>query len=398
MPYLIVFLLALLFTCQYDIKRHTQGKETAYFILFLAVVLLAGCRYVVGGDTVRLMRYWENFPTLSDDYISVINTIFEPLWSFLNITCKSISDDFVFFQFVHAILLNGILFYGVFKKQEYFKSHRFTVVFFYMVYYLLYFNMEVMQEALAIALFLLSLPYYQKKKWIKYYSLAAISFLVHASAVVVFFIPYFRNRTFKLRYVIVVALVIGAFSVTAGYVLSNWLGPQIYAKFELYKEAGMNINGRILRIIEFIIIPLIVIHINDVKLKKRFSLYANFYMAYFYVAAVSIGNTAIGGRFLNYVALIMIGYYVYVLYNIARSRYFDGLRNLMLVLFIAIPLVRNYQTYFKDTSNVLKNTKNYFHWYPYTSVFQKGDEDTERLVLERIYYADKKMSMSMRKN
>ena len=69
MPYLIFFLLALLFTYQYDIKRRTQGKELAYFILLLSAVFLAGCRYVVGGDTVRYMRYWEDYPTFSDGKI-----------------------------------------------------------------------------------------------------------------------------------------------------------------------------------------------------------------------------------------------------------------------------------------------------------------------------------------
>lgn len=391
MPYLIVFLLALLFTYQYDIKRRIQGKEAAYFILFLATVLLAGCRYVVGGDTVRYMRYWEDYPTLFEHDMSLFDTIYEPLWSFLSIVCKSVSDDFVFFQFVHAVLLNGILFFGVFKEQEMFNIRRFTVTFFYLIYYFLYFNMEILQESLAVAIFLLSLPYYQSNNWKKYYLLAIISFLFHASAIVVFFIPFFRNITFKFRYVVIMALVIGVFSVSIGYLLSNWLDSQIYAKFELYKGADMNINGRILRIIEFIIIPLIIIHLNDIKLKKRSSLYTNLYMSYFYVASINIGNTAFGGRFLNYVGLIMVGYYVYALYNISRSKYFGSLQGFVIILLIVIPMTRNYVRYFKDTSYILKNTTYSFIWYPYISIMQKGEPDIEKIVNDRVYYVDKLM-------
>ena len=391
MPYLIVFLLALLFTYQYDIKRRIQGKEAAYFILFLATVLLAGCRYVVGGDTVRYMRYWEDYPTLFEHDMSLFDTIYEPLWSFLSIVCKSVSDDFVFFQFVHAVLLNGILFFGVFKEQEMFNIRRFTVTFFYLIYYFLYFNMEILQESLAVAIFLLSLPYYQSNNWKKYYLLAIISFLFHASAIVVFFIPFFRNITFKFRYVVIMALVIGVFSVSIGYLLSNWLDSQIYAKFELYKGAGMNINGRILRIIEFIIIPLIIIHLNDIKLKKRSSLYTNLYMSYFYVASINIGNTAFGGRFLHYVGLIMVGYYVYALYNISRSKYFGSLQGFVIILLIVIPMTRNYVRYFKDTSYILKNTTYSFIWYPYISIMQKGEPDIEKIVNDRVYYVDKLM-------
>ena len=78
MPYLIVFLLALLFTYRYDIKKYAQRKETAYFILFLAAVLLAGCRYVVGGDTVRYMRYWDEYPKFGEGNI-FYEARFDPL-------------------------------------------------------------------------------------------------------------------------------------------------------------------------------------------------------------------------------------------------------------------------------------------------------------------------------
>lgn len=398
MPYLIVFIIALYFVYTYDIKKKKRGRELSYFILFLSVVLLAGCRYVIGGDTVRYMRSWDEMPTFSSNNVSLESMVLDPLWILLNVTCKSISDDFIFFQFVHAILLNGILFYGVFIKQEYFKRHVFTVVLFYLIYYLLYFNMEILRESLAVALFLLNLPNYQNKKWKKYYLLATISILLHSSAIVVFFIPLFRNVKLKLRYVVFMVLIAGVFFTLFGGMLVNLLGFQVLSnKFELYADKSMNFNGKILRTIEFVIIPLVIIHLNDVRLKKRNPFFASFYMSYFFVAALSTGNTTIGGRFINYVSMLMIGYYVYVLYNVSASRYLGFLRNGVLTLFLIVPFVNDYRYYFIDTSDVLKDTKKYFRWYPYASIFQKGDQEVENLVKYRIYYADRQMFIQANK-
>ena len=138
MPYLIIFLFSLCFLYRYDIKKKEKYKKSAYFFLFILVVLTAGCRYVVGGDTVRYMRYWEYYPTFGDDIGIFSYAMYDPFWMLLNVCCKFLCSDFIFFQFVHALLLNWILFYGVFKRQNIFKEHYFSVVFFYIIYYFIH--------------------------------------------------------------------------------------------------------------------------------------------------------------------------------------------------------------------------------------------------------------------
>ena len=101
-----------------------------------------------GGDTVRYMRYFEEYPSLFE--VNIFSyALFDPLWLLLNSAIKIIWDDFFFFQFVHAILLNILLFYLI-KK---YSGYKFTVVFFYFSYLYLYYNMEILREVLAIAIF-----------------------------------------------------------------------------------------------------------------------------------------------------------------------------------------------------------------------------------------------------
>lgn len=389
MPYLIVFLTSLLFVYRYDIKKKEKFREKAYFILFILAVLVAGCRYVVGGDTVRYMRFWEYYPTFSEKPDLFSYVLFDPFWMLLNVCCKSVCDDFIFFQFVHALLLNGILFYGVFNRQVYFKEHKFTIVFFYFIYFYLYFNMEILRESLAVSFFLLSLPVFQKKKWLKYYLFAIIAFLFHSSAIVLFILPVFRYVPWSKFWIISIFVsMFVVFNYLEGILSIFMMNPVIAQKMELYGDASMNFNGKVFRTIIYFAIPMWVIYLNDKKMKKVSSDFSVFYMTYTFVVSVSVGNTAIGGRFVNYMMPLVIAYYTFVLYNLHLSRYFCQIRKTVLFLFLMIPCIYFNAKYFKDTSDILYKSKNSYRWFPYTDIFHQNDLKQKRIVSLRIDYVD----------
>lgn len=389
MPYLITFFVAILFVYKYDIKQKKKYRETAYFILFVLAVLIAGCRYVVGGDTVRYMRFWEYYPTFSDGVDLFSYVLFDPFWLLLNVCCKSLCDDFIFFQFVHAILLNGILFYGVFKRQVYFKAHPFTVVLFYFLYFYLYFNMEILRESLAISFFLLSLPAFQNRQWLKYYLFAIVAFMFHSSAIIVFLLPIFRYIPWRSFYVVILFVsVVLIFNYFEGLLSVFMMNPVIAQKMELYSDASMNFNGKLLRLIVYFIIPVWIIYLNDKKMKKQSANYTVFYMMFAFVVSISVGNTAIGGRFVNYTLPLVIAYYVFVLYNISMSRYFVRVKKLVLLLFLVVPCTYFNSKYFEDTSHILSGSRNSYRWFPYSDIFHKDDFEQEQLVQKRIEYVD----------
>ena len=392
MPYLIIFLFSLCFLYRYDIKKKEKYKKSAYFFLFILFVLTAGCRYVVGGDTVRYMRYWEYYPTFGDDIGIFSYAMYDPFWMLLNVCCKFLCSDFIFFQFVHALLLNWILFYGVFKRQNIFKEHYFSVVFFYIIYYFIYFNMEVLRESLAVAIFLLSIPAFQQKKWLKYYLFAVISFLFHSSAIIVFIFPVFRYIAFKKRYVILTFIfVITIFILLESSLSVLFVNPIIQQRFDLYKDASMNFNGRLLRTIIYFIIPLFIIYVNDYRMYRRKKEYIVLYMVFVFVASISAGNTAFGGRFINYIAIIIIGYYVHFIYGIRKSLFVKNVQKCVLVLLVIIPFIWTLKSYFGNYSFILQGKKGYFLWFPYTDVFHIDDSKQKNIIEERIYFADELM-------
>ena len=386
----MVFLFSAFCVYQYDIKKKKAYQVLSYRLLLLIAIGVAGCRCVVGGDTVRYMRYFEEYPSLFE--VNIFSyALFDPLWLLLNSAIKIIWDDFFFFQFVHAILLNILLFYLI-KK---YSGYKFTVVFFYFSYLYLYYNMEILREALAIAIFLYALRFYKSGNWGKYYLMVFVCFLFHSSAVVTFFIPlfrYVRYSFFKVFLLMLISIVI--FNYLSPVLEVLMMNPMMVQKFELYKDASLNTNAKILHILIYVFIPMLVIYINNTKLKNSNSWGNEFYMTYFFFASLSVGNTAIGNRFMNYIIPVLLLYYVEFLVLALKCCYFKKVKVLFFIIAVCMPLGLKFSSYFKDTSYAVPNTINYFRWFPYTNIWERNDVEQQQIIEERISYVDALMFYS----
>ncbi len=392
MIYLCVFIVCLWTVFQYDIKKKIGYRKVFYILLFLLAIGIAGCRFVVGGDTVRYIRHFENYPLLQDiDLFSYV--LYDPFWLLLNSIIKTIWDNFIFFQFVHAILVNVVFFY----LAKSYSNYRYTVILFYFIYLYIYYNMEILREVLAINLFLLALPSYEKKKWVRYYLYTLGGFMFHSSAIITLLLPLFRNinlSIFKICVLIVSSsLVFGYFSDLLDFFLLN---PAMVQRFETYKDMSLNFNAKLLHILSFVILPIIIIHINDRKINNGKPFWQILYMPYFFIASLSVGNTAIGNRFMNYMIPILLFYYVDFIYAAYQSIYMRKVRSLFFIIVICIPLMIEFRGYFKDTSYALPGSKNYFRWYPFTNIFEIEDSQQQQIVYEREKYVDALMFESLK--
>ena len=73
----------------------------------------------------------------------------------------------------------------------------------------------------------------------------------------------------------------------------------------------MNINGKILRFVEYVLFPFILVYYNRKKLLGKIDKYDPIYMLYFFIATTMVANTAIAGRMINYIVFYMLLYYVH---------------------------------------------------------------------------------------
>lgn len=157
--YIIILVFLIIASYIYDIKRYLKLKAIVYKFSLLILILLSGLRYRIGIDTLRYESYFENYPTISDFITN--NTIHydifnQPLWFIINVLCKSIYNDFLIVQVVHAIIVNVL----IFKFIEKTCSKQFMAVILYYCICYWDFNFEILRESLCVAIYLNALLVY----------------------------------------------------------------------------------------------------------------------------------------------------------------------------------------------------------------------------------------------
>ena len=108
MIYFVVFILLLIPVVKYDWLVKTGGEGKWYYFNLVVLIILAGLRYRVGGDTLMYMSVFDSFPKWDElKYFDFETAEYQPLWYVFTAICRTIYDDFAFFQLVHASILGG---------------------------------------------------------------------------------------------------------------------------------------------------------------------------------------------------------------------------------------------------------------------------------------------------
>ncbi|MBL4677493.1 MAG: EpsG family protein [Mucilaginibacter sp.] len=294
MIYLLTLIMLAFFAFKYDFLKTHDGKpglieKGSYNVALISLIAIAGLRYKVGGDTFTYMESFEDIPFIWDfKNFDFSTATFDPLWFVFSSISKSIINDFVFFQILHAIFINVIIF-KFFKK---FTSFKFTAVLIYYLFLYEYFNMEIMRESLAICMLLLSYSFLETKKWYKYYLYALIGFLFHSSAIAMLILPLLYNRKFKLvpvlilsALLLIILLLPEEFKTIMSLALFN---DRLSTRFFLYSEVSLNQNGVLLLAVVYILVPGLLILLSERYLIGK-PVFRKMYFAYFCMAIIILG-------------------------------------------------------------------------------------------------------------
>lgn len=223
MIYIIVILVTLWGCLYFDVNHKTAGRKAYYIFECFFLICVAGFRYQVGGDTLNYMLHFEEddpyfFELFNFDFLGAR---YNPLWYVFSASCKSIIDQFWFLQIVHALILNITLFW-FFKKQT---KRYFTAVFFYVLFFYLNYNTEILRGSLAVCAWLYGYESLVNKKWLKYYICCFIAIGFHTEAVLTLIYPIchlLKNIRINLVSLLILSGLTGAFLVF--FDISNYLG------------------------------------------------------------------------------------------------------------------------------------------------------------------------------
>lgn len=318
MTYLIILFFTLLLSYHYDYRKEIKFKNEAYIVLLLIAICVAGLRFRIGSDTIGYEHDFLWIPSLDKFFdIDFSSSRIRPGYVLLASICKTLFGSFIAVQFVQAIIVNSIIFWFIYKNT----NHIFIGVFIYFIYSYLYFNTEIMREAIAVAIFLISWKYFNTNKWIKYYICIYFACYFHTSAYILLLLPIvklkFINQFFSYNYKTLIAILATFFLCAA---LSSYFNEYIrlisISEIETYstiynmdKQLENSSIDNIRRLITFSILnisyPAICFYIMKINKEKHIKQLETMICVSIYITVFSI-FIPIFARFNNYFILFLV--------------------------------------------------------------------------------------------
>lgn len=380
MIYLLILILLLIFSIFFDVVRKSHGSKEVYWFSCLVLILFAGLRYRVGGDTFNYLYMHEYLPTIPDLFTfdnSIIRR--EPGWLAISAFAKIFGEDFVFVQIILALIANISFFYFIAKHCRY----KHSAILFYFILFYCYFNFEILRESISISIFLLfGYQYLISKKYLKYYMVCGICLFFHLSSFILFLVPfiiYFLNHS-KNYWLLFTAIYL------AGIILNPFIAPIVQllftsdiasSKLALYDNYNFTIYGKIVSYVNYIVFPLILHHFVKKYINKNISV---FILVYVFIGSTTTSYT-IAFRLLNYFyPFLIIGFSTFFV-TLATSKRKVALESS--ILFMVVVLVVFNIKLFSPAASYNTNIKWYKRWFPYHSILDPVKDSEREFVWEQ---------------
>lgn len=372
MEYIIVFFILLLGVILFDGKPDTAYKKTWLFIEWLLLILLAGLRYKVGGDTIIYQNTFDSLYTTRDILDSPKTENWNILWKLFAALCKKIYDDFATLQIIHAAIVNSV-FIWFFKKKT---SKYFLAILLYYLFFYFRYNTETMRAALSVCCFLLTYDYLLQKKYLKYYLGAVIAIGFHTESIVLLLFPIVHHlNKFKPNFFNVsILLMLAGCSLLFNFLpffqdFASSFG-NMSEKVAAYSDKsklgeGVSILGYIHTFLaNYVWLHLIIIiRLNEKRLFKtngyynKQELFIGFCIIHFFLGVLSVNYSNIFYRFQDFTNLIVLVALCQVFEIISNKGYL--IHKIILPLLLIILIVDRI-LYFTSGEIVL--------FYPYSSI------------------------------
>lgn len=353
----------------------TLGRKNWAYISCVAVVLMFSFRYRIGTDSVSYQYFFEKLlPSLGNLNIGTLTQdfVYEPGFVIFSSIIKTIFGDWLFFQIITSCMINGTIFYFLYKRTPYF----FLSALLYFVLSSFSLTCESIRQSLAMVLFLWSIPYLENNKYIKYYLLLTIAFTFHYSSVILWLLPLLKwckvNIWYSYAFLMFLFLAGGAIrsqfgdmvELIGGYYAGFERAGTTYGEGSRYMNDVINLNAALMSL--FRILTYIVV---SYSLRKSQRLIQYNYLLFIFLCWQMLSiNLGIFYRFASYFSIFGILYLtdgLLLSYKSAKPK--NVLATGMAVLAVGIMIRHNLQI------EVFEGARQVECYYPYNSVFEKEE-------------------------
>lgn len=382
-PYLLFIALTLILSILYDGQEEfTREKKLWYGIVCLYLILLAGFRNGVGGDTQQYMQLFETVPSNWGELSDFINeemvySGYMPGWSVLVFLCKRWFDSFYAVQLIQALIVN----IGIFYLFRQYTAHVFLCALLYGIsnaFFLL--NMEVMREAFSVVLCGIGMHQYLRgAKW-KFYLLVPIALLFHTSALIVLLFPLARFKQINIKtmaYAFIAALAVFLLSDAIVNFLPSLFGSaanRTIEKIVKYSDVTLNIFGFLENALRYLVIEAGMIYFaqwslgDDEQKQQEYKRYMSFYLMVTVLICGFVGFS----RFKNYTLVFFLIMLTEFIYHYKSQLCTNAIIKVVILAGLIFYTGRYYMTYYPGCHGY-----KYEFYYPYTSVLEE-DVDTSK--------------------
>lgn len=396
MIYFVILLLLVLLSYRYDYCRREQGRMVWIIVIWLLFVLIAGLRYRIGTDSIRYETFYGELPGLDNlrtqDFTHTKYARFGPGYIFLNSVVKTFSDDFMIFQFVHALIVCSAVVYFLYKNA---RSVFFALAMFFVFQYLNLLT-EVLRESLAVSVFLLAWPFFRDGKWIQWYLMSLLALTFHISAAMMFVLPLlcipglrelfvFGKRTIPV-FIFIVIMAIAINKMFFQYIQLLELSDNVsdrataYSK-SAYGTSSLSFFGVLYYVIVYITYPMIALYYitrrdGGVRLKNDFSKVEMLSLLSMYVVIFTL-FIQIMGRFNNYLiffSILVLSDFVYT--NIHQLNKVFRLKFIYWLMFVTPLFCGHIYSAYISAGSKGGTYKAYMAYYPYSSRLEMSKDQT----------------------
>lgn len=399
MVYFIAIATILFGIYRYDYCGKNAGRLLYWCITCAFLICIAGLRYRLGQDTFTyIYDYAAINPVSRLQAIDFSKTRFAPGYVVLTSVFKEFTDEFTYFQFFQALLVNTVFFYFFYKHCR----HIFfaALVYFFYLYFLMSF--QQMREAFAVCIFLLSWSFFRDGRWLPWYIASLLAFMFHISAFIMFFLPLICLPGIRQLFVFggrtwLVAIGVALFGVAVQAIFFQYVELIAFSasmmervkKYEhhMLGSSILNFNGVLGSLVQYIIYPLLALFFIQKRKRKEgenvmlFNRFDAMVLMSVYVAIFSI-SVSIVARLNNYFfpfAIIALSDWIFGYFVVYGKKV--RLRALYWIL-IFLPMFAFHisGTYFRDI-NKSGSLKSYMVYYPYSSILDRDmDAKTEKTI------------------
>lgn len=398
MIYLIVIVL-LFVGLHFDNKDwKNRSKNIWWYFELIVLILLAGLRYRVGGDSLGYDDMHAHMETLSQlfnlkELSDWADLRYMPLWHYFVALCLEVTDDFIFLQIVESIFVNSVIFWFV-KK---YANRPFMVVLFYFVMMYPYYNTEILRQIISVCVFLLAIPSLLAGKYVRFYLLAILALGFHHASVFLFIVPpvfiFMKKMGDKSMVGFMLIFIIGMIFVSQLDLVSTlmklWGMSQVGSAMSHNDVNHTSFVGVIYRLITEWLLTFLFLFLCKYQNKEDRAMLS----IYVFISGIAIPV------FLMYriVDFMWIPFYVIIMNNLDRfylsRRTMQKLRiknyrlyGLLSILVVLNVLIVRFNYYMLDRYEItgMRDSYQYNMYIPYHSVFDQEKDDKR----EALHYND----------